>query len=151
MAPQNAINLSKYKVNNSRCGWKPFREWSSYLDEPVVTVFSPSMLISQRMVSVSLGNRFSVGCFNSVCETNLKDGFFCELDDGDYGESVLWELGKCVQRFGSGSNRIHCIWPDPDPLKKALIWIRVAPKLFRIKSKTKCFCYLRNAFSKFWR
>ena len=39
---------------------------------------------------------------------------------------------------------------DPDPLKKALIWIRVAPKLFRVKSKTKCFCYLRNAFSKFW-
>ena len=25
------------------------------------------------------------------------------------------------------------------------------PKLFRVKSKTKCFCYLRNAFSKFWR
>ena len=40
---------------------------------------------------------------------------------------------------------------DPDPLKKALIWIRVTPKLFRVKSKTKCFCYLRNAFSKFWR
>ena len=40
--------------------------------------------------------------------------------------------------------------PDPDPLKKALIWIRVAPKLFRVISKTKCFCYLRNAFSKFW-
>ena len=41
--------------------------------------------------------------------------------------------------------------PDPDPLKKALIWIRVTPKLFRVKIKTKCFCYLRNAFSKFWR
>ena len=40
--------------------------------------------------------------------------------------------------------------PDPDPLKKALIWIRVAPKLFRVISKTKCFCYLRNDFSKFW-
>ena len=39
--------------------------------------------------------------------------------------------------------------PDPDPLKKALIWIRVTPKLFRVISKTKCFCYLRNAFSKF--
>ena len=41
--------------------------------------------------------------------------------------------------------------PDPYPLKKALIWIRVAPKLFRVISKAKCFCYLRNAFSKFWR
>ena len=41
--------------------------------------------------------------------------------------------------------------PDPDPLKKALIWIRVAPNYFRVKSKTKCFCYLRNAFYKFWR
>ena len=40
--------------------------------------------------------------------------------------------------------------PDPDPLKKAFIWIRVAPKLFRVISKTKCFCYLRNDFSKFW-
>ena len=39
--------------------------------------------------------------------------------------------------------------PDPDPLKKALIWIRVTPKLFRVKSKTKCFCYLRNAFLNF--
>ena len=38
---------------------------------------------------------------------------------------------------------------DPDPLKKALIWIRVAPKLFRVISKTKCICYLRNAFYKF--
>ena len=29
------------------------------------------------------------------------------------------------QRFGSGSGstRIHCIWPDPDPLQSALIWI----------------------------
>ena len=41
--------------------------------------------------------------------------------------------------------------PYPDPLKKALIWIQLAPKLCRVKSKTKCFCYLRNAFSKFWR
>ena len=28
---------------------------------------------------------------------------------------------------------------DPDPLKKALIWIQVAPKLWRVKSKAKCF------------
>ena len=41
--------------------------------------------------------------------------------------------------------------PDPDPSKKALIWIQVASKLFRVKSITKCLCYLRNAFSKFWR
>ena len=41
--------------------------------------------------------------------------------------------------------------PDSDSLKKALIWIGVAPKLLRVISKTKCFCYLRNAFSKFWR
>ena len=61
------------------------------------------------------------------------------------------------ERFGSGSTRISCIWPDPDPgpdpeplrflssdpdpdpLKKELIWIRVAPKLFRVISKNKCF------------
>ena len=71
------------------------------------------------------------------------------------------------QRFGSGSGstsippldpdpdpdplQFLSSDPDPDPLKKALIWIRVALKLFRVKSKTKCFCYLRNAFSKFWR
>ena len=54
---------------------------------------------------------------------------------------------------GSGSTLILAsdLDPDPDPLKKALIWIRVTPKLFRVKIKTKCFCYLRNAFSKFWR
>ena len=62
---------------------------------------------------------------------------------------------------GSGSTSIPAPDPDPDPLrflssdpdplKKALIWIWVTPKLFRVKSKTKCFCYLRNAFSKFWR
>ena len=63
------------------------------------------------------------------------------------------------QRFGSGSgstsipasNPLRFLSSDPDPLQKALIWIRVTPKLFRVKSKTKCFCYLRNAFSKFWR
>ena len=69
------------------------------------------------------------------------------------------------QCFGSGSTsipapdpdpdpdplRFLASDPDPDPLKKALIWIRVAPNYFRVKSKTKCFCYLRNAFSKFWR
>ena len=64
---------------------------------------------------------------------------------------------------GSGSTSIPAPDPDPDPdplrflpsdpdlLKKELIWIRVAPKLFRAISKIKCFCYLRNAFSKFWR
>ena len=61
---------------------------------------------------------------------------------------------------GSGSTSIPAPDPDPDPLrflssdpdplKKALIWIRLAPKLLRVISKTKCFCYLRNAFSKFW-
>ena len=61
---------------------------------------------------------------------------------------------------GSVSNSIPApdplrfLCPDPDTLKKALIWIRVAlnkPKLCRVKSRTKCFCYLRNAFSKFLR
>ena len=45
---------------------------------------------------------------------------------------------------GSGSTSIPALDPDPlrflssdpDPLKKALIWIRIAPKLFRVKSKT---------------
>ena len=43
------------------------------------------------------------------------------------------------QRFGSGSTRIHCIWPDPDPGKeievdpdpdprRGLKWIRIRPK-----------------------
>ena len=35
---------------------------------------------------------------------------------------------------------------EPDPLEKALMWIGVAPKLCSVKSKTKCLCYLRNAF-----
>ena len=56
---------------------------------------------------------------------------------------------------GSGSTSIPALDPDsdPDPLNKALIWVRIAPKLFRVtlKSKTKCYCYRRNAFSKFWR
>ena len=58
-------------------------------------------------------------------------------------------------RFGSGSTSILAPGPDPlrflfpDPLK-ALIWIRVAPTLYKVKSKTNVF-YLRNAFSKFWR
>ena len=57
-------------------------------------------------------------------------------------------------KCGSGSTSIPApdplrfLFPDLDPLKKTLIWIRVAPKPFRVKSETKCFCYLRNAFSK---
>ena len=53
---------------------------------------------------------------------------------------------------GSGSTLILASDPDPDPDPlRFLFRIRVAPKLFRVISKTKCFCYLRNSFSKFWR
>ena len=31
--------------------------------------------------------------------------------------------------FGSGSGRIRIIWPDPDPLQKTWIRIRVAKKI----------------------
>ena len=46
---------------------------------------------------------------------------------------------------------LRFLFPDQDPLKKALIWIRVEPnpKLCRVKSKTKCFCYLRMPFLNF--
>ena len=47
-------------------------------------------------------------------------------------------------------DQLRFLSSDPDPLKKALIWIRVVPKLFRVIDKTKCF-YLRNAFSNYWR
>ena len=45
---------------------------------------------------------------------------------------------------------LRFLFPDLDPLKKALIWIRVAPKQ-KILIKIKCFFDLRNAFAKLWR
>ena len=39
---------------------------STYLLVPLVTTLSPLMEISQRMVRVSLGRRFSWGCRSSV-------------------------------------------------------------------------------------
>ena len=47
---------------------------SAYLVVPLVTTLSPVMDISQRMVRVSLGSRFSWGCRNSEWETNLEAG-----------------------------------------------------------------------------
>ena len=46
---------------------------STYLLVPLVTTLSPLMEISQRMVRVSLGRRFSWGCRSSVCDTNLAN------------------------------------------------------------------------------
>ena len=46
---------------------------SAYLLVPLVTTLSPLMEISQRMVRVSLGRRFSWGCRSSVCDTNLAN------------------------------------------------------------------------------
>ena len=43
-----------------------------YFEVPLVTTLSPVMEISQRMVKVSLGSKFSWGCLNSEWDTNLE-------------------------------------------------------------------------------
>ena len=44
-----------------------------YLLVPLVTTLSPVMEISQSMVRVSPGNKFSWGCLSSECDTNLAN------------------------------------------------------------------------------
>jgi len=92
-----------------------------------------------------------------LCRRRLHtfDIFRCGASPNLFGQG---QWGNLSQRFGSGSARIHCIWPDPDQLQSSLRirihfdffsqirirmirsgqmqWIRVEPKLCREKSKT---------------
>ena len=78
-----------------------------YFEVPLVTTLSPVMEISQRMVKVSLGSKFSWGCLNSEWDTNLQGGNIfllkkmAEIASVNYLANPLLSLGRFFSKVYS--------------------------------------------------
>ena len=62
------------------------------------------------------------------CDQTMTSGSDRLMISGVLFEHTLSSYSYQCFGPGSGSGRIHIIWPDPDPLQKTLIRIRVAKK-----------------------